>query len=280
MGLLDGKRALIVGVGNQRSIAWGIATSFQREGARLAFTYLNDRFKDNVTKLVDTLPDHESMPVLLCDAAKADDVASLISEIDRRWGGLDILVHSIAFAPVDDLKGRFHEISRDGVLMAVEISAYTLVSLSRAALPLFTKAGGGSVMTLTYNAVERVVPSYNSMAIAKAALETCVRYLADIELSALHTPGHTEGSTCFYLRREGTLFSGDLLFKGNIGRTDLPGSDPTAMAESLSRVASSLPATTRVLPGHGAETTIGAEIATLRDLRDAGILPELKIASR
>ena len=178
MGLLDGKRALIVGVGNQRSIAWGIATSFQREGARLAFTYLNDRFKDNVTKLVDTLPDHESMPVLLCDAAKADDVASLISEIDRRWGGLDILVHSIAFAPVDDLKGRFHEISRDGVLMAVEISAYTLVSLSRAALPLFAKAGGGSVMTLTYNAVERVVPSYNSMAIAKAALETCVRYLA------------------------------------------------------------------------------------------------------
>lgn len=105
-------------------------------------------------------------------------------------------------------------------------------------------------------------------------------YLGDIELSALHTPGHTEGSTCFYLRREGALFSGDLLFKGNIGRTDLPGSDPSAMAESLSRVASSLPATTRVLPGHGEETTIGAEIATLRDLRDAGILPELKIALR
>ena len=102
MGLLDGKRALIVGVGNQRSIAWGIATSFQREGARLAFTYLNDRFKDNVTKLVDTLPDHDSMPVLLCDAAKPADVASLISEIDRRWDGLDILVHSIAFAPVDE----------------------------------------------------------------------------------------------------------------------------------------------------------------------------------
>ncbi len=178
MGLLEGKRALIVGVGNQRSIAWGIATCFQREGARLAFTYLNDRFKDNVVKLVDTLPDHESMPVLLCDAAKPDDVAELISEIDRRWDGLDILVHSIAFAPVDDLKGRFHEISRDGVLTAVEISAYTLVSMCRAALPLFTKAGGGSVMTLTYNAVERVVPSYNSMAIAKAALETCVRYLA------------------------------------------------------------------------------------------------------
>ena len=107
-----------------------------------------------------------------------------------------------------------------------------------------------------------------------------LNYLDDIELSALHTPGHTEGSTCFYLRNENALFSGDLLFKGNIGRTDLPGSDPGAMAESLSRVASSLPASTRVYPGHGDETTIGAEIATLRGLRDAGILPDLKIASR
>ena len=102
-------------------------------------------------------------------------------------------------------------------------------------------------------------------------------YLGDIELSALHTPGHTEGSTCFYLRREGALFSGDLLFKGNIGRTDLPGSDPRAMAESLSRVASSLPASTRVYPGHGEETTIGAEIATLRGLRDQGMLPGLRL---
>jgi hydroxyacylglutathione hydrolase len=102
-------------------------------------------------------------------------------------------------------------------------------------------------------------------------------YLDDVELSALHTPGHTEGSTCFYLRREGALFSGDLLFKGNIGRTDLPGSDPAAMSESLSRITSSLPATTRVYPGHGAETTLGAEIATLRGMRDMGLLPELRI---
>src|SRR5438034_1430468 len=112
MGLLDGKKALIVGVGNQRSIAWGIATAFQREGARLAFTYLNDRFKDNVTKLVDTLPDHAAMPVLLCDAAKAEDVAALIAELGRRWGGLDIRVHSTAFAPVEDLPGPCHDISR------------------------------------------------------------------------------------------------------------------------------------------------------------------------
>ena len=178
MGLLEGKKALIVGVGNQRSIAWGIATAFQREGAKLAFTYLSDRFKDNVTKLVETLPDHGKMPVLLCDAAKPEDVKSLIDEVDKRWDGLDILVHSIAYAPVEDLRGRFHEISRDGVLTAVDVSAYTLVSLSRAAMPLFEKSGGGAVMALTFNAVERVVPSYNSMAIAKAALETCVRYLA------------------------------------------------------------------------------------------------------
>lgn len=104
-----------------------------------------------------------------------------------------------------------------------------------------------------------------------------LRFLDDIELTALHTPGHTEGSTCFYLRREGTLFSGDLLFKGNIGRTDLPGSDPGAMAESLSRIASSLPASTRVYPGHGEETTLGAEMATLRSLRDVGLLAGLRL---
>lgn len=105
-----------------------------------------------------------------------------------------------------------------------------------------------------------------------------LHYLADIGLSAIHTPGHTEGSTCFYLRDEGVLFSGDLLFKGNIGRMDLPGSDREDMEDSLSRIVSSLPANTRVYPGHGAETTIAAETATLRELRDAGVLPGLRVA--
>lgn len=178
MGLLDGKKALIVGVGNQRSIAWGIATAFQREGAQLAFTYLNERFKENVEKLVATLPDAEQIPVVECDAAKSDDLARLAEEIGSRWAGLDVLVHSIAYAPTEDLRRPFHEISRDGVLTAVDVSAYTLISLSNAMLPLFRKAGGGSVMALTFNAVERVVPSYNAMAVAKAALETIVRYLA------------------------------------------------------------------------------------------------------
>ena len=178
MGLLEGKRALIVGVGNQRSIAWGIATAFQREGARLAFTYLGERFKGNVEKLVQTLPGHEDMPLVDADVSKPDQLARLVDEIGRRWDGLDILVHSIAYSPTEDLRRPFHEISRDGVLTAVDVSAYTLVSLSNGALPMFEKAGGGSVLALTFNAVERVVPSYNAMAVAKAALETCVRYLA------------------------------------------------------------------------------------------------------
>src|SRR3989475_5384811 len=178
MGLLEGKKALVMGVGNKRSIAWGIATAFQREGADLAFNWPNDRLKENVIGLVGTLPDHEAMPVGQCDVSKQDEIDAFFSEIERRWGKLDILVHSIAFAAIEDLKGRFHEISRDGLKTAIDISAYSLVALTRAALPLFEKAGGGSVMSLTYNAVDRVVPSYNSMAMAKAVLEAETRYLA------------------------------------------------------------------------------------------------------
>jgi enoyl-[acyl-carrier protein] reductase I len=113
-----------------------------------------------------------------CDVGNQNEIDAFFSEIDRRWGKLDILVHSIAFAAIEDLKGRFHEISREGLKTAIEISAFSLVALSRAALPLFDKAGGGSIMSLTYNAVDRVVPSYNSMAMAKAVLEASTRYLA------------------------------------------------------------------------------------------------------
>jgi enoyl-[acyl-carrier protein] reductase I len=178
VGLLDGKKALVMGVGNKRSIAWGIATAFEREGAQLAFNYPNDRLKDNVLELVATLKDHGSIPVWACDVTKQEEIDALFRSVEERWGKLDVLVHSIAFAAVEDLKGRFIEISRDGLKTAIEISAYSLVALCRAALPLFEKAGGASVMTLTYNSVERVVPSYNSMAMAKAVLEAEVRYLA------------------------------------------------------------------------------------------------------
>jgi enoyl-[acyl-carrier protein] reductase I len=167
-----------MGVGNQRSIAWGIATAFQREGADLAFNYATERLRENVEKLVVTLPGHERMPVMPCDVSKQEEIDAFFAKIGGQWGSADILVHSIGFANVEDLRGRFHEISRDGLKLAIDISAFSLIALSRAALPLFEKAGGGSVMSLTYNAVERVVPSYNSMAMAKAVLESATRYLA------------------------------------------------------------------------------------------------------
>lgn len=178
MGLLDGKRAIVMGVGNQRSIAWGIATAFQREGAELAFNYATERLRENVEKLVVTLPGHDRMPIMPCDVSKQEEIDAFFATLDARWGGADILVHSIAFAAVEDLRGRFHEISRDGLKLAIEVSAFSLIALTRAALPLFDRAGGGSVMSLTYNAVDRVVPSYNSMAMAKAVLESATRYLA------------------------------------------------------------------------------------------------------
>lgn len=178
MGLLDGKKALVMGVANKRSIAWGIATALQREGADLAFNYAIERLRGNVEELVATLPRHEHMPVMPCDVTKQEEVDALFAEIEKRWGRLDILVHCIAFAPMEELKGTFSSVSRNGLLTAIEISAYSLVSLTRSAVPLFEKAGGGSVMSLTFNAAERVVPSYNAMAIAKAALEAETRYLA------------------------------------------------------------------------------------------------------
>jgi len=131
-----------------------------------------------VEKLVSTLPEHEKMPLVDADASKPEQLTRLMDEVGKHWDGLDVLVHSFAYAPTEDLRRPFHEISREGVLTAVDVSAYTLVSLSNAAVPLFEKAGGGSVLAMTFNAVERVVPSYNAMAVAKAALETCVRYLA------------------------------------------------------------------------------------------------------
>ncbi len=178
MGLLDGKKAVIFGVANRRSIAWGIATALRREGADLAFSYAMERLRGNVEELVRTLPGHEEMPLIEADVTKQDAVDAVFAALDRKWGRLDILVHSIAFAPVEELKGSFSGVSRNGMLSAIDISAYSLVSLTRSAVPLFEKAGGGSVMSLTFNAAERVVPSYNVMAIAKAALEAETRYLA------------------------------------------------------------------------------------------------------
>jgi enoyl-[acyl-carrier protein] reductase I len=178
MGLMTGKKCLIMGVANKRSIAWGIAQSLHREGADLAFTYVNDRLKENVDELVQTLPGHEQMPVLPCDVSKEEQLAGLFESLGQTWGKLDVLVHSLAFARTEDLKKDFIDVDRDGYRIAHEISAWSLIGCAKYAHPLMLAAGGGSILTLSYLAAQRYIPKYNVMASAKAALECNMRYLA------------------------------------------------------------------------------------------------------
>ncbi|MFZ5826397.1 MAG: enoyl-ACP reductase FabI [Bacillota bacterium] len=175
---MTGKKCLIMGVANKRSIAWGITQSLHREGAELAFTYVNDRLKENVVELVQTLEGHENMPLLPCDVAQEGQIEAVFAELGKRWGKLDVLVHSIAFARTEDLHQDFINVSREGWRIAQEISAWSLIACAREAKPLMEAAGGGSIFTLSYLAAERVVDKYNIMAPAKAALECNVRYLA------------------------------------------------------------------------------------------------------
>jgi enoyl-[acyl-carrier protein] reductase I len=182
--LLKGKRALIMGVANQRSIAWGIASAFHREGAELAFTYQNDRLKENLDELLETIGGRNAFPTYPCDVQNDEHLGAVFEGLRDRWGRMDAVAHCIAFANRDDLSRPFHEISRSGYALALDISAYSFIAVSRAAAAVMGD-GGGSIFTLTYNAVERVVPGYNVMAVAKAALETEVRYLAS-ELGPSH----------------------------------------------------------------------------------------------
>lgn len=178
MGLMDGKKCLIMGVANQRSIAWGISQALHREGATLAFAYAGDRLKTNVEKLAASLQADEEIPVLSCDVQDSAQIEALFGTLNDRWGGLDVFVHSVAFARQEDLAGAFSEMPWDGYALAQHVSAYSLIETSRHARPLMEAAGGGSIMTLSYLAAERVVEKYNVMAVAKAALECNVRYLA------------------------------------------------------------------------------------------------------
>jgi enoyl-[acyl-carrier protein] reductase I len=171
--LLEGKNGLVVGVANKHSIAWAIAQSAAREGARLAFNYQNERLRENVEELVVTL---EGARAFACDVGDDGQVASLIESVEGELGRLDFLVHSVAFAPREELTGEFLNTSRQGFATALDVSAYSLVALTRAAMPLMRE--GGSIITLTYLGSERVVPHYNVMGVAKAALEATVRYLA------------------------------------------------------------------------------------------------------
>lgn len=178
MGLMTGKKCLILGVANKRSIAWGIAQALHREGAELAFTYLNDRLKENVVELVESLEGHEQIPVLPCDVSVEGEIEALFATLGEKWGKLDAMLHSIAFARTEDLKMDFVDVTREGWRVAQEISAWSLVACAKNARPLMQAAGGGSILTMTYLAANRVVDKYNIMAPAKAALECNVRYLA------------------------------------------------------------------------------------------------------
>lgn len=171
----SGKFGLIVGVANKRSIAWAIAQATARRGARLALTY-QGRFEEHVRELAEGLA---SPPLVLpCDVASDSEIESVFAHLDREVGGLDFLVHCAAFAPREELSSPFVNTTREGFRIALDVSAYSLIALTRAAMPLMEKRGGGSVLTLTYLGSERVFPNYNVMGVAKAALEANVRYLA------------------------------------------------------------------------------------------------------
>jgi enoyl-[acyl-carrier protein] reductase I len=170
-----GKHGLIVGVANKRSIAWAIAQATAGRGARLALTY-QGRFEEHVNELSQGL----GVPplVLPCDVGADSDIEAVFARVDREFGGLDFVVHGAAFAPREELSAPFSQTSREGFRIAMDISAYSLIALTRGALPLMEKRGGGSILTLTYLGSERVFPNYNVMGVAKAALEASVRYLA------------------------------------------------------------------------------------------------------
>ena len=175
MALLEGKTGIVFGVANKRSIAWAIAQALSREGMRLAFTYQGERLKDNVDALASSIPNSLTVQ---CDVTNDADVDAVYAAVDKEFGRLDALLHSVAFAPKEDLEGDFVNTSRDGFKLAHDISAYSLVAVTRAAVPLFEKSGGGSVLTLTYHGAVKAVEGYNVMGVAKASLESSMRYLA------------------------------------------------------------------------------------------------------
>jgi enoyl-[acyl-carrier protein] reductase I len=175
MGLLDGKRGLILGVANDHSLAWGIARALHREGARLGFTYVGEALEKRVRPLAASL---DAPLVWPCDVASDEQIDALMQQARQEFGGLDILVHSVAFARGDELSGSYLNTTREGFRIAMDISAYSLTALVKAAHAHDLLAPGASVLTLTYHGAQQVFPNYNVMGVAKAALEASVRYLA------------------------------------------------------------------------------------------------------
>src|SRR5713101_2810654 len=175
MADLSGKHGLIVGVANKRSISWAIARAAAAAGARIALTYPSERLEENVRELAATLDD----PVVTaCDVTNDQHMADVAATLDREFGGLDFFVHGAAFAQQAELSNPFVQTTREGFRIALDVSAYSLIALTRAVAPLMEKRGGGSVLTLTYLGSQRVFTNYNVMGVAKAALEASVRYLA------------------------------------------------------------------------------------------------------
>ena len=170
---LDGRVAVVFGVANKRSIAWSIAQGLHQAGAKLAITYQNERLEQEAKDLIVSLPGAEAF---MCDVSKDEDIEQVFSKLRDRYGKLHVVVHSVAFAPAEELKGEFINTTREGFRIAHDVSVYSLIAVSRAAAPLMQD--GGSVITMSYFGAEKVVPHYNVMAVAKAALECTVRYLA------------------------------------------------------------------------------------------------------
>ncbi len=175
MGFLTGKRALIVGIASQRSIAWGIAQAMHEQGAELAFTYQNERLKGRVDEAAETFGSNISLP---CDVAEDSQIEDLFVELGKHWDGLDILVHSVGFAPREALQGEFLDgLTRENFAIAHDVSSYSLAALAKAARPLM-RGRNGAILTLSYLGAMRSMASYNVMGLAKASLESCVRFLA------------------------------------------------------------------------------------------------------
>jgi len=174
MKMLEGKYGVVFGVANKRSIAWAIAQAWAREGAKLAFTYQGERVKENVEELMQTFGG--DVPLIKCDVTSDAEIANVFNEVKERFGVVDLILHSVAYAPREALEGRFVQTTREAFNIALDVSAYSLVAIAKAAYPLMTR--GGSIIAMSYYGAEKVIPHYNVMGVAKAALEASARYLA------------------------------------------------------------------------------------------------------
>jgi enoyl-[acyl-carrier protein] reductase I len=175
--MLHGRKGIVLGVANKRSLAWACAKSCAERGAEVVLTYQNDRFQETVQDLASTLSGPSAkIPLIRCDVTRDEEIAGMAESVKRQFGTIDFIVHSIAFANANELKNRFHETSREGFRLALDVSSYSLIAVARALAPLMPN--GGAIVTLSYVGGERVVPNYNVMGAAKAALDSIARYLA------------------------------------------------------------------------------------------------------